>query len=267
MSERRAGDDVEARVHALEQDLRSERAARAEAERIGRLKGELLAALSHEMRNPLNAILGWATILTRRNDLPEQVTQGLQAIERNSRLQARMISDLLDYAAIGEGKVRLVTETIDPYPVVRMALDGVAAAARSADVAIEAAFDGESMCIEADPARLQQIIANLLTNAVKFSNRGEAVSVMAARSGDVFQLVVSDRGKGIEPEFLPRIFDRFGVEYSVSSHRPAGLGLGMAIVKRLTDLHSGKIRAESAGRSLGAAFTLEIPLCIAAQKM
>jgi signal transduction histidine kinase len=143
MNEHRAADDVEARVHALEQGLESARAARAEAERSSRLKGELLAAVSHEMRNLLNAILGWATILTRRNDLPEQVMQGLQAIERNSRLQARMISDLLDYAAISEGKVRLVTETIDPYPVVRMALDGVAAAARSAEVAVEAAFDGE----------------------------------------------------------------------------------------------------------------------------
>jgi signal transduction histidine kinase len=269
MNEHRAADDVEARVHALEQGLESERAARAEAERSSRLKGELLAALSHEMRNPLNAILGWATILTRRNDLPEQVTQALQAIERNSRLQARMISDLLDYAAICEGKVRLVTETIDPYPVVRMALDGVAAAARSAEVAVEAAFDGESMRIEADPARLQQIIAHLLTNAVKFSNRGEAVRLMAGRSGDVFRLVVSDRGKGIAPQFLPGIFDRFGLQDSAGTHThgPGGLGLGMTIAKQLTDLHSGKIRAESAGKGLGATFTLEMPLCVAAQRI
>jgi len=265
MNERRAADEAEARVHSLEQALEGERAARAEAERSSRLKGELLAALSHEMRNPLNAILGWATILTRRNDLPEQVTQGLQAIERNSRLQARMISDLLDYAAISEGKVRLVTETVDPYPVVRMALDGVAAAARGAEVPVEAAFAGESMRIEADPARLQQIVANLLTNAVKFSRRGEAVRVLAARSGDVFRLVVSDRGKGIEPEFLPGIFDRFGLEHSGSTHCPRGLGLGLAIVKQLTDLHSGEIRAESPGKGQGATFTLEIPLCIAAE--
>jgi signal transduction histidine kinase len=265
MNERRTADDVEARVRALEQGVQDERAARAEAERSSRLKGELLAALSHEMRNPLNAILGWATILTRRNDLPEQVMQGLQAIERNARLQARMISDLLDYAAITEGKVRLVTETIDPYPVVRTALDGIAAAAHSAEVAIEAAFVGESIRIEADPARLQQIVANLLTNAVKFSNRGEAVKVMAARNGNVFRLVVSDRGKGIGPDFLPRIFDRFGPKGSPSSHSPGNLGLGLAIVKQLTDLHSGTIRAESAGPGLGAAFILELPLCDAAQ--
>jgi signal transduction histidine kinase len=236
-------DDLEARLRALERSLESERAARAEAERMNRLKEELLATLSHELRNPLNAILGWATILIRRNDLPEPVTQGLQAIERNSRLQARMISDLLDYAAISEGKVCLAIETIDPYPAVRTALEGVAAAAHGAGVAVEASFDQESLRIEADAARLQQIVGNLLTNAIKFSNRGEAVLLTAGRSGDSFRLVVSDRGKGIEPESLPRIFDR----------------LGMAIVKQLADLHSGSIRAESAGKGLGATFTLELP--------
>jgi signal transduction histidine kinase len=267
MNERRAADDIEARVRALEQALQSERAARVDAERSSLSKRELLAALSHEMRNPLNAILGWATILTRRNDLPEQVTQGLQAIERNSRLQARMIADLLDYAAISEGNVRLVLETIDPYPVVRMALDGVAAAARSAEVGVEAAFDAESLRIEADPARLQQIVAHLLANAVKFSNRGEAVRLTATRSGAVFRLVVSDRGKGIEPEFLPGIFDRFGLKGSAGSHSPGGLGLGLAIVKQLTDLHSGTIRAESGGKGLGATLTLELPLCGAVQSL
>jgi signal transduction histidine kinase len=267
MNERRAADDLEARLRALEQVLESERAARAEAERSNRLKEEFLAALTHELRNPLNAILGWATILTRRNDLPEPVMQGLQAIERNSRLQARMISDLADYAAISQGKVRLVIETIDPYPVVRLALEGVAAAARGALVAVEASFDQESMRIEADAARLEQIVTNLLTNAIQFSNRGAAVRLTAGRSGDSFRLVVSDRGKGIEPEFLPRIFDRFGLEDPTTARSHGGLGLGMAIVKQLTDLHSGAIRAESAGKDLGVTFTLEIPLCVAAQSL
>jgi signal transduction histidine kinase len=233
MNERRAA-DLEARLRALELVLQSERAARE----------EFLATLSHELRNPLNAILGWATILTRRTDLPESVMQGVQAIERNSRLQARMISDLLEYAALGEGKLRLTLETVDPYPVVRAALEGVAAAARAAGIALEASFDQDSMRIEADAARLQQIVGNLLTNAIRFSNRGEAVRLTAGRSGESFRLVVSDRGKGIETEFLPRIFDR----------------LDMAIVKQLTGLHSGSIRAESAGRGLGATFILELPL-------
>jgi signal transduction histidine kinase len=168
MNERRAAEDLEARLRAVERVLESERAARAEAELRNRSKEEFLAALSHELRNPLNAILGWATILTRRSDLPEPVMQGLQAIERNSRLQARMISDLSDYAAISEGRVRLAIETIDPYPAVRAAVEGVAAAARDAQVAIEAAFAEESMRIEADAARVQQVVWNLLTNAIKF---------------------------------------------------------------------------------------------------
>ena len=147
---------------------------------------ELLATLSHELRNPLNAILGWATILTRRGDLPEPVTQGLQAIERNSRLQARMIADVLDYAAVSAGQGHLVMETIDPYPVVRAALEGIAAAARDAEVTLEASFDAESLRIAADAARLQQIIGNLLSNAVKFSERGKAVRLAAGRSGDPF---------------------------------------------------------------------------------
>jgi two-component system, chemotaxis family, CheB/CheR fusion protein len=224
---------------------------------------ELLAALSHELRNPLNAILGWATILTRRGDLPETVIQGLQAIERNSRLQAKMISDVLDYAALSAGHAPLAIETIDPYPVVRAAVEGVAAAAHDAGVAIETSFDGESLRIEADAARLQQIVGNLLSNAIKFSSRGQAVRLTAQRSGDCFRLVVSDQGKGIDPELLPRIFERF--QQGATLPRSHGsLGLGMPVVRQLAELHSGTIRGESPGKGLGAAFTLELSLCGAA---
>jgi signal transduction histidine kinase len=225
---------------------------------------ELLGTLSHELRNPLNAILGWATILTRRGDLPEPVTQGLQAIERNSRLQARMISDVLDYAAVSAGQARLVIETIDPYPVVRAAMEGVAAAARDAGVAVEASFDAEPLRIDADAGRLQQIIGNLLSNAIKFSSRGKAVRLAAQRSGDCFRLVVSDQGKGIAPEFLQCIFERLGRQDATTPRTHGGLGLGLALVKQLTELHSGTVRAESAGKGLGATFTLELPLCVAA---
>jgi signal transduction histidine kinase len=225
---------------------------------------ELLGTLSHELRNPLNAILGWATILTRRGDLPEPVTQGLQAIERNSRLQARMISDVLDYAAVSAGQARLVIETIDPYPVVRAAMEGVAAAAREAGVAVEASFDAEPLRIEADAGRLQQIIGNLLSNAIKFSSRGKAVRLAAQRSGDCFRLAVSDQGKGIAPEFLPCIFERLGRQDGTTPRTHGGLRIGLALVKQLTELHSGTVRAESAGTGLGATFTLELPLCVAA---
>jgi signal transduction histidine kinase len=228
---------------------------------------EILAALSHELRNPLNAILGWATILTRRGDLPEPVMQGLQAIERNSRLQARMIADLLDYAAIRAGEVRLAIETIDPYPVVRAAMAGVAATARDAGVAVEASFDDEALRIEADAARLEQIVGNLLSNAVKFSDRGKSVRLAAQRSGDCFRLVVSDQGKGIDPEFLPSIFERFGRHRASTSRSHGGLGLGLALVKQLAELHSGTVRAESAGKGLGATFILELSLCDAARHL
>jgi PAS domain S-box-containing protein len=245
---------------ARESLLASERAARTEAERSNRLKEEFLATLSHELRNPLNAILGWATILSRRRDLPEPVLQGLEAIERNSRIQARMISDLLDYAGISFGKVHLVPETIDPYTVVRSAIEAVRESARSARVELRAVFDDEPLRIEADAGRLQQIVWNLLTNAIKFSSGGTAVEVRAGRHEDAFRLVVSDQGKGIEPEFLPRIFERFSQQDATTTRSHGGLGLGMAIVKQLTELHGGTIRAASAGKGKGASFTLEIPL-------
>jgi hypothetical protein len=245
---------------ARESLLASERAARSEAERSNRLKEEFLATLSHELRNPLNAILGWATILSRKRDLPPPVVQGLEAIERNSRIQARMISDLLDYAGISFGKVHLALEILDPYPIVRSTIEAVRESSRATGVELRAVFDDEPLRIEADAGRLQQIVWNLLTNAVKFSPQGAAVDVLAARHEQSFRLVVSDRGKGIEPEFLPRIFDRFSQQDATTTRSHGGLGLGMAIVKQLTDLHGGTIRAASAGRGKGATFTLEIPL-------
>jgi PAS domain S-box-containing protein len=245
---------------ARESLLQSERAARSDAERSNRLKEEFLATLSHELRNPLNAILGWATILSKRPDLPEPVMQGLAAIERNSRIQARMISDLLDYAGISFGKVRLVIETIDPYPVVRSALESAAETAQTAGVAVQASFGDPGIRIEADAARMQQIVWNLLTNAIKFSSRGETVSLTASREGDMFRLIVADQGKGIEPDFLPRIFERFSQQDATTTRSHGGLGLGMAIVKQLTDLHGGTIHADSRGKGQGATFTLDIPL-------
>jgi CheY-like chemotaxis protein/nitrogen-specific signal transduction histidine kinase len=245
---------------AREALLESERAARTEAERSNRLKEEFLATISHELRNPLNAILGWASVLSRKPDLPAPVMHGLQAIERNSRLQAQMISDLLDYAGITFGKVRLATETIDPYPVVRAALEVVNASAQSTGITIRASFEEEPVRIEADAARLQQVVWNLLSNAVKFSPKGSEVQLTAGRSGDCFSLVVSDNGIGIEADFLPRIFERFSQQDATTTRSHGGLGLGMAIVKQLAELHGGSIHAFSAGKGLGAKFTLKIPL-------
>jgi PAS domain S-box-containing protein len=246
--------------NAREQLLESERAARAAAERSNRMKEEFLATLSHELRNPLNAILGWATVLGRKPDLSDSVRDGLKAIERNSRIQAQMIADLLDHAGITFGKMRLVAETIDPYPIVRAALDVVNSSAEHLGVSVLARFDDEAVKVEADPARLHQILTNLLSNAVKFSNRGSQVELEAGREGEFFRVSVSDHGRGIDPEFLPRIFERFSQQDATTTRSHGGLGLGLAIVKQLTDLLGGSIEAFSQGPGKGARFTVKIPL-------
>lgn len=246
--------------NAREQLLESERAARAAAERSNRMKEEFLATLSHELRNPLNAILGWATVLGRKPDLTDSVRDGLKAIERNSRIQAQMIADLLDHAGITFGKMRLVAETIDPYPIVRAALDVVNTSAEHLGVSVLPRFDDEAIKVEADPARLHQIVTNLLSNAVKFSNRGSQVELEAGREGEFFRVSVSDQGRGIDPEFLPRIFERFSQQDATTTRSHGGLGLGLAIVKQLTDLLGGSIEAFSEGPGKGARFTVKIPL-------
>jgi PAS domain S-box-containing protein len=255
--------DISHRLQAeLEREslLASERRARAEAERSNRLKDEFLATISHELRNPLNAILGWATLLGRNDNLPPQVLRAIQAIERNSRLQAQMIADLLDYAGITFGKMRLEASTIDPYAIVRSALEVVSTSAQARHIDIKTSFDGEGAAIEADPARMQQIVLNLLTNAVKFSPDGASIAVSASRADGYFRLPVSDHGKGISAAFLPHIFERFSQQDSSSTKSYGGLGLGLAIVKQLVDQHGGTIEASSAGENLGATFTVNIPL-------
>jgi CheY-like chemotaxis protein/anti-sigma regulatory factor (Ser/Thr protein kinase) len=171
-----------------------------------------------------------------------------------------MMSDLLDYAGITFGKMRLIAETLDPYPAVRAALDAVSGSAQSAGVEVRASFADETLTIEADAVRLQQIVWNLLSNAVKFSKKGGVVRLEAGRSGDCLTLVVTDHGRGIEPEFLPRIFERFSQQDATTTRSHGGLGLGLAIVRQLAELHGGSIHAYSAGRNTGAAFTVKIPL-------
>jgi CheY-like chemotaxis protein/anti-sigma regulatory factor (Ser/Thr protein kinase) len=189
-----------------------------------------------------------------------RVMRGLQAIERNSRFQAQMISDLLDYAGITFGKMRLVAETIDPYIAIRAALDVLTAAAQTAGVELHARFADESLTVEADASRLQQIVWNLLSNAVKFSTQGGKVLLEAGRDGNNLRIVVTDHGRGIEPAYLPRIFDRFSQQDATTTRSHGGLGLGLAIVKQLTELHGGTIRAHSAGKGMGATFVVKIPL-------
>jgi PAS domain S-box-containing protein len=243
-----------------EELLVRERAARTDAERSNRQKEEFLATLSHELRNPLSAILGWATLVGKMSDLPPQVSRAAQAIERNSRLQSQMIADLLDYAGITFGKMRLAPSTVDPYPIVRAALDVVSSSALSRKIELKSSFDDERLAIEGDTARIQQVVLNLLSNAIKFSAEGGVVQVKASRVDRHFRLVVIDHGRGISTEFLPRIFERFSQQDASSTKRFGGLGLGLAIVKQIVELHAGSVEVASAGEGQGATFSINIPL-------
>jgi signal transduction histidine kinase len=231
----------------------------AAAELSNRVKDEFLATLAHELRNPLQAIVGWTTILNRFPELPERVVQGLTTIERNTRIQARMIADVLDYAGMAIGRIRPAPETIDPYVAVRAAVEAMTATAQSADVRIRATFDDAALRVDADPVRLQQIVQNLLSNAIKFSSKGGEVLIATGRSGDSFSVVVADTGEGIDPQLLPRIFERFS-QQDGRTRSQGGLGLGLTIVKQLVELHGGTIEAASDGKGRGATFRFGIPL-------
>jgi PAS domain S-box-containing protein len=239
--------------------LDSERAARAEAERASRMKDEFLAMISHELRTPLSAILGWTQLLRRPDAPPAHRDRCLEVIERNTRLQAQLISDLLDVNRITAGKLHLDLSSVDLPLVVEAAIDACRAAAEAKQVMLVAAIDPASLTLWGDSGRMQQVVTNLITNAIKFTPRGGTVTVSLARRDERAEIVVRDTGQGIAPEFLPRIFDRFSQAESSKAHRHGGLGLGLSIVEHLVRLHGGEVRAESAGLGLGATFTISLP--------
>jgi PAS domain S-box-containing protein len=240
--------------------LASERAARTEAERSNRLKDEFLATLSHELRNPLNAMLGWASVLKRKNATPEMVTQGIDAIERNSRVQSHLIEDLLDFAGIRFGKMRVVLEPTSPARAVSAAAEVVHSQAQNKGVTISLDVADENACVLADDSRLQQVVWNLLTNAIKFTPSGGEISVAGRVKGDQYEISVSDTGRGISAEFLPKIFERFSQQETGKGKSAAGLGIGLTIVKHLVEIHRGTIDVRSEGAGKGATFFVRLPL-------
>ena len=242
-----------------EQLLESERAARTEAERASRLKDEFVATLSHELRTPLTAILGWAQMLRRKAEDPDAVRRGMEVIERNTRLQGQLISDLLDMSRIVSGKLRLEIQACDMGALVDAALETVRPAADAKNIVIERQLEGVVEPLAADSARLQQVIWNLLSNAIKFTNEGGRVRVTAVQDAGGVELTVEDTGIGINPEFLPHLFARFRQADASSSRRFGGLGLGLAIVKELVELHGGTVTASSAGEGQGARFVVRLP--------
>jgi PAS domain S-box-containing protein len=242
--------------------LDSERAARAEAERASRMKDEFLATLSHELRTPLNAILGWSQILSTGDQRRDDVREGLATIERNARAQTQIIEDLLDMSRIISGKVRLDVQRLDLAAVVQAAIDTVRPAAEAKGVRIQAVLDPLAGPVGGDPNRLQQVFWNLLNNAVKFTPRDGRVQVLLERVNSHLEVSVIDTGEGIRPEFLPFVFDRFRQADASTTRRHGGLGLGLAIVRQLVELHGGTVRATSAGEGHGSTFTVAIPLAV-----
>jgi PAS domain S-box-containing protein len=252
--------ELELEKAAVEREslLESERAARAEAERTSIMKDEFLATVSHELRTPLTAILGWSQLLALGDG--KDLEQGLEAIQRNARAQTQLIDDLLDMSRIMSGKVRLDVQPTDLSTVVDAAVDAVRPSVEAKGIRLRKIVDPHAGPVMGDPTRLQQVVWNLLTNAIKFTPKGGAVEVLLERVNSHLEIIVHDTGIGIKPEFLPYIFERFRQADSSLTRSHAGLGLGLSIVKNLVELHGGTVCAKSPGEGEGTTFTISLPL-------
>ena len=239
--------------------LRAER-ARAEAEAANRIKDEFLATLSHELRTPLTSLLGWSSVLREGKRDEKVLAQGIDAIDRNARVQAQLIDDLLDVSRIVSGKLNLDVRPLDIASVARAAINVVQPAADAKNITLDYYAEPGLGAISADSARVHQIIWNLLSNAVKFTPHGGQISLRVEQDETDARVTVKDSGQGIDPEFLPRVFDRFRQADSSTTRSFGGLGLGLAIVRHLVELHGGTVSAQSDGASKGATFTVTFPL-------
>jgi PAS domain S-box-containing protein len=240
--------------------LESERKVRQEAEQASRLKDEFLATLSHELRSPLNAIVGWVHIARRHAGDTAELARSLDTIERNVRAQTQIVNDLLDMSRIMTGQVRLDLQTVDLRDAVGNAVETIRPAAEAKRVRIEKALDGDIGWTKVDPARLQQVLWNLLVNAVKFTPPGGRVRVALERVNSHAEIIVQDSGVGIAPGFLPYVFERFRQADASTTRRHGGLGLGLSIVKSLAELHGGSVKAASPGEGQGSIFTVALPI-------
>lgn len=244
-----------------EQILASERAARGHAERLSASKDEFLALLSHELRTPLNAILGWTQIL-RRSSTPADLEKGLAVIERNVRAQTQLVDELLDMSRIISGQMRLDVQPVMPYAFVQGAIESARPAAEARGIGVDAILDPAAGPVSGDANRLQQVIWNLISNAIKFTPRGGHVQVTFERIDSNIEIRVADSGIGIRPDFLPHIFERFRQADPTTTRKHAGLGLGLSIVKHIVELHGGTVEANSEGEGKGATFRVKLPVAI-----
>ncbi|HST50775.1 MAG TPA: PAS domain S-box protein [Pyrinomonadaceae bacterium] len=238
----------------------------SDAQESNRLKDEFLATVSHELRTPLTAMLGWAHMLRAGHLNERSATKALETIERNARSQAQLIDDLLDVSRIITGKLRLDVRAIDPGSFIESAIEAVRPAADAKEIRIQKVMDTGLASVAGDPVRLQQVVWNLLANAIKFTPRGGRVQVRLERVNSHVEIVVSDNGAGIEPEFLPHVFDRFRQADMSTTRHHGGLGLGLSIVRHLVELHGGTVEAESAGEGQGATFVVRLPVVPIYQK-
>jgi hypothetical protein len=242
-----------------------EQEARRAAERQNELKDQFLATLSHELRSPLTPILGWVTLLRNEQVAEPEAAHALEVIERNARLQAQLVEDLLDVSRIMSGKLQIEPEAIDLRAVVERGLDAVRGAADKRGVALRVELGPEPVRVLGDPERLQQVVWNLAQNAVKFSSEGGAVTVTVEADAQLARLRVRDDGIGMSPEFLPHAFEHFQQASSGSTRTHGGLGLGLAIVSHIVQAHGGGVSAESGGIGRGATFTVALPLAAVAE--
>jgi signal transduction histidine kinase len=252
---RRAATAIEnARLYAAEQR------ARDAADAASRAKDEFLALVSHELRTPLSAILGWAQILSRAPDDAQRRARAVATIERNAVAMTQLIDDLLDVSRIVNGKLRLDVDSVHLPAIIDAALESLRPAADAKSITVEKTYDPDAGAVHGDPARLQQVVWNLVSNAVKFTPPGGRVAVSLARRGAHVEIAVADNGKGIEPRFLPHVFEAFRQADASKARSAGGLGLGLAIVKLLVELHGGHVDAQSEGEGRGATFTVRLPL-------
>ena len=266
------GREVQARKRAEDERdalLESERAARIVAEEASRAKDEFLATLSHELRSPLAAILGWCNILQRSatsastSSSVVEVGHGLTVIERNARAQSRLVDDLLDVTRMRSGKLELEAETLPMGVPVRAAIQAVSPRAASKQVTLTSQIEGDGPSVVGDIDRLRQVVSNLLENAVRFTPAGGCVTVTLSERDGCVELAVADTGEGIDPDFVPHVFTRFRQADGSTRRRHGGLGIGLSIVDHLVRMHGGRVRAESKGTGQGATFIVTLPATVA----
>jgi signal transduction histidine kinase/ActR/RegA family two-component response regulator len=246
-----------------EELLEREKVLRSQAELANRLKDEFLATVSHELRAPLNAMLGWTSLLRRQTLDQATVSRGLETIERNARAQAQLIEDLLDVSRIVAGKLHLEIRPTDLIATIKAALDSVRPAAAAKGIQMKLVVDAAVDPIPADVNRLQQVVWNLLSNAIKFTPEGGSVEISLDRVDSIAQISVTDTGEGISGEFLPYVFDRFQQADGTSTRKHGGLGLGLAIVRHLVEMHGGTVHVQSEGLGKGSTFVVKLPVTAA----